>query len=105
MITKEGYTEIVNSMTCWAWVLVVGNGRNHIRYNENDYVLSTSRHGSEKTKFKVVMTKERSINFVTPGAGVLMLRCGHISHYIEYDLSSTLTINIQHINCYYIKGF
>ena len=31
------------------------------------------------------MTKERSIkivNFMTPGAGVLALRCGHISHII-----------------------
>ena len=27
-----------------------------------------------------------------PGAGVLMLRCGHISRYSEYALSSTLSI-------------
>ena len=52
------------------------------------------------------MTKERStkiVNFVTPGAGVIMVRCGHIGHYSEYALSSTLTLNIQHINCYCIK--
>ena len=42
-----------------------------------------------------MMTKEGStqiVNFMTPGAGVLMLGHGHISHYSEYVLSSTLTI-------------
>ena len=42
-----------------------------------------------------MMTKEGStkiVNFLTPGARVLMLGCGHISHYTEYDLSSTLSI-------------
>ena len=41
------------------------------------------------------MTKERStkiVNFMTPGAGVLMLGHGHISHYSEYVISSTLSI-------------
>ena len=40
-----------------------------------------------------MMTKEGStkiVNFMTPGAGVFMLRCGHISHCSEYALSSTL---------------
>ena len=33
------------------------------------------------------------VNFMTPGAGVLMLGHGHISHiYSEYVLSSTLSI-------------
>ena len=32
------------------------------------------------------------MNFMTPGAGVLMLGHGHISHYSEYVLSSTLSI-------------
>ena len=42
-----------------------------------------------------MMIKEAStkiVNFMTPGAGVLMLGCGHISHYSEYALSSTLSI-------------
>ena len=42
-----------------------------------------------------MMTKEETtkiINFMTPGAGVHMLRCDHISHYSEYALSSTLSI-------------
>ena len=29
---------------------------------------------------------------MTPGTVVIMLRCGHISHYSEYALSSTLSI-------------
>ena len=42
-----------------------------------------------------MMTKEEStkiVNFLTPAAGIPMLRCGHISHYSEYALSSTLSI-------------
>ena len=42
-----------------------------------------------------MMTKEGStkiVNFMIPGAGVLMLGCGHISHYSEYVVSSTLLI-------------
>ena len=38
----------------------------------------------------VMMTKEGStkiVNFMTSWAGVLVLGCGHISHYIEYVLS------------------
>ena len=41
------------------------------------------------------MTKEAStkiVNFMTPGAGVLMLMCDHISHISEYVVSSTLSI-------------
>ena len=42
-----------------------------------------------------MMTKEGStkiVNFNTPMAEVLMLRFGHISHFSEYVLSSTLSI-------------
>ena len=42
-----------------------------------------------------MMTKEGStkiVNFNTPGAGVLALGRGHISHFSEYVLSSTLSI-------------
>ena len=40
------------------------------------------------------MTKEGStkiVNFMTPRAGVLMIERGHISHYSDYVLSSTLS--------------
>ena len=42
-----------------------------------------------------MITKEGStqiVNFMTPGALVLMLGRSHISHYSEYVLSSTLSI-------------
>ena len=42
-----------------------------------------------------MMTKKGStkiVNFNTPMAEVLVLRHGHISHYSEYVLSSTLSI-------------
>ena len=42
-----------------------------------------------------MMIKEGStkiVNFMTPGAGVLMLGCGYISHYSEYVVSSSLSI-------------
>ena len=42
-----------------------------------------------------MLTKEGStkfVNLMTPGAGGFMITCGHISHYSEYALSSTLSI-------------
>ena len=56
----------------------------------------------KQTKYIVMMTKEGStkiVNFMTPGAGVLMFGCGHIISIIFYS------INIQHIDCYCVKGF
>ena len=50
-----------------------------------------------------MMTKEEStkfVNFMTPGAGVLIIARGHICHYYEY----ALRVNIEHIDCYCIKG-
>ena len=47
------------------------------------------------------MTKEGStkiVNFMTPGAGVLMLGYGHICHYSEYVVSSVLSIYITLIS-------
>ena len=44
-----------------------------------------------------MMTKEgctKIVTFMTPGAGVLMLWHGDISHYSEYVLSSTVTLSI-----------
>ena len=49
-----------------------------------------------QTKYIVMITKEVStkiVNFMTPGAEVLMLGRGNIiSHYSEYVVSSTLSI-------------
>ena len=44
-----------------------------------------------------MMTKEgctKIVNFMTLGAGVLMLRGGHTSYYSEYVVSSTPSIYI-----------
>ena len=51
------------------------------------------------------MTKEGSakiVNFITIGAGGLMLGRGYVSHYSAYALSST-SFNIHHIDCFCIK--
>ena len=48
-----------------------------------------------QTKYIIMITKEGStkiVNFNTPMAEVLMLGCGHISHFSEYVLSYTLSI-------------
>ena len=40
--------------------------------------------------YKVMMTKEGStkiVTFMTPGAGVLVLGCGHISHKVKMHYS------------------
>ena len=54
-----------------------------------------------------MMTKEGStqiVNFMTIGAGVLMLARGHISHIVNYLYIIFYSINIQHIDCYCVKG-
>ena len=43
-----------------------------------------------QTKYMVIMTKEGStkiVNFMTHGAGVLVLGCGHISHIVKMHYS------------------
>ena len=48
-----------------------------------------------QTKYIVMMTKEgptKIVNFIIPGAGVLAIGRGHISHYSKYVVSSTLSI-------------
>ena len=50
---------------------------------------------TRQTKYKIMMTKEGStkiVNFMNARAGVLISGSGHISHYSEYGLSSTLSI-------------
>ena len=46
-----------------------------------------------QTKYIVMMTKEEStkiLNYMTPGAGVLVLECGHISCIVKMHSSSLL---------------
>ena len=55
-----------------------------------------------------MMIKERPtkiVTFMTPGAGVLMLGLGHISHFSEYIPGIIFfSINIQHIDCCCVLG-
>ena len=86
MITKEGSTKIVTFMTLVTGVLVLGCG--HISYIVNMHyffksLLLYSQALIRQTIYIVLMTKEgctKIVNFMTPGAGVLMFGHGHISH-------------------------
>ena len=87
-MTKEGFTKIVNIFTPGAGVLVLGCG--HIRhivkmhyFFKNPLLYSQLKIRQTMYIPVVLMTKEGStkiVNFMTPGAGVLMLGHGHISH-------------------------
>ena len=86
-------------MTNWVGVLLLGRGHiSHIwvkMYYFFKNLLLYSGAKVKQTKYILMMTKEGStkiVNFTTPGAGVLMLGRGHISHYSEYVLSSILSI-------------
>ena len=88
IITKEGFTEIVNFMTPGAGVRVLGCGhlsdivKMHYFFQN---LLLYSQAQVKQAKYIVMITKEGSTKIViTPGAGVLMLGHGHISHYSDY---------------------
>ena len=88
MMTKEGSIKIVNFMTPGAGVLVLGRGHiSHIMKCIISLKTSFLLPGiDQKTKYLVMMTKEGStyiVNFMTPGAGVLALGRGHISHIMK----------------------
>ena len=76
-------------MTPWAGVLVQGRG--HISHGvkmnyffKKNFLYSQAE--NREIKYIVMMNKEGStkiINFMTPGAGVLVLGHGHISHVVK----------------------
>ena len=81
ILTKFAYNIIY--MIPRAGVLVIGC--DHISHIVNNalFLLLYSGTWFRQTLYIVIMTKEgyiRIINFMNPGAGVLMLGCGHISH-------------------------
>ena len=91
-------------MTPGAGILLLGSGHiSHIvkmHYSFQNLLLY-SHALIRQTKYKIMMTKERStkiVNFNTPMAEVLMLGRGHRICIIFYS------INIQHIDCYCVKG-
>ena len=60
------------------------------------HYLSSLLPSIDQTIYMIILTKEVSIknlNFMTPGAGVLVLGRGHINHtvYVEYALVFTLS--------------
>ena len=110
-MTKEGFTKIVTFMTPGAGVLVLGCGHiSHIVkmhcFLKNLFLYSHSY--IRQTKYIVMMTKERStkiLTFMTSGAGVLLLGCGHISHIVKmhylFKKSSSLLPGIDQANYVY----
>ena len=88
-MTKEGSTKTVNFMTLGAGVLVQGCG--HISYIVKMHyffknLLLYTQAYIRQTKYVVMMTKKGStkvVNFMTPGAGVLVLGHGHIRQIVK----------------------
>ena len=92
MTTKEGSTKIENFMTLGAGVLALRRGHiSHIvkiHYFFKKIFFSTQWYGSDK--LKAMMNKQGStkiVNFITPGAGVLLLGRGHISRIVKMHYS------------------
>ena len=91
MMTKEKSTKIVNFMNPGAGGFVLGRG--HISHTcivkmhhffKN--LLLYSQAYIRQTNYVVMITKEGStkiVNFMTPGAGVLVQGHGHISHVVK----------------------
>ena len=86
MMTKEGCTKIVNFMNLGAGVVVLGCG--HISYIVKMHYffknLSCLLPSIDKTNYKYILMKAKEgstkiVTFMTQGAGVLVLGCGHIS--------------------------
>ena len=96
MMTKEGSTIFVNFMTPGAGVLVLGHGHiSHIHVVKMHYffenLLLYSQAQNRQTMYIIMIIKEGStqiVNFNTPMAEVLIF----------------YSINIQHIDCYCVKG-
>ena len=89
MMIKEGSTKIVNFMTPRAGVFVLWCGHiSHIvkmHYFFKNLLLYSQAY-IRQTKYIVLINKEGStkiVTFMTPGAGVLVLGCGHISHIVK----------------------
>ena len=100
MMTKEASTKTVNFMTLLSPPPSLGQGFLCLgvaimwKYN---IISPPSDTGAwlRQIKYIAMIAKEgptKIVNFMTLGDGVLMLRCGHMSHYSEYALSSTLSM-------------
>ena len=86
--TKKGHTKIVNCTTPGAGVLLLGRGHiSHIvkmHYSFKNPLLY-SQAWMRQTKYMVIINK--IVYFMTLGAGVLVLGCGHISQIVKMHFS------------------
>ena len=67
MMTKEWYTKIINFMTPWAGVLVLGRG--HISHIMKMHYFSKSLFSAPRHRKDKLMTKEKTtkiVNFMIP---------------------------------------
>ena len=86
MMTKEGSTRIVNFKIPRTRVLVLG--RCHISHIVKmhysfENLLLYFQAKIRQARYIVMISKERStksVTFMTPGAGVFVLGCGHMSY-------------------------
>ena len=86
-MNKEGSTKIVNFITPGAGVLLLGHISRIVKMHysfKNLFLYSQAQ--IRQTQYKAMMTKEGStkiVNFMTPGAKVLVLGYGHESHIVK----------------------
>ena len=90
MITKKGSTKIVNFMSPRAGFLEHGRGHlsNVVKMHYFFKNLLLYSQANRQTKCIVTITKEgftKIKNVMTPGVGVLVLRCGHISYIVKIN--------------------
>ena len=91
-MNKEGSTKIINFLTPGAGVLVLRHGHtSHILKMHYFFkiLLLYSQALNRQTMYIVMMTKEgstKTVNFMTPGAGVLVLGHVLISHILKMHI-------------------
>ena len=89
---KKGSTKILNFLTPGAGVLVLRCDLTSYIVKIHYFFLNLLLYSwtiFRQTKCIVMMTEEGStkiVNFMIPGVGVLVLRCGHISYIIKIHL-------------------
>ena len=84
MMSEEGFTKIVNFMTSRAGILMLGRGHIvNMPFTISSPLLVYNRAWIRQNKYKAILAKEGSstiVNFITIGAGGLMVGHGYISH-------------------------
>ena len=89
MMTKEGSTKIVNLITRWAGVLVLGRGhishilKMHYFFKNLLFTQVKIRQSNQLCSNDEQGMVYQIINFMTPRAGVLVQGCGHISRIVK----------------------